>query len=849
MTYFTYRILGYNHDFGVVRIEGNKVISRDVVIFASQQIAAHIRLSIEEVLFISAKGEVAKLNLITANFTKREKLFSTYQRTNKLLLTSDGESIISLTNGSIIVIDPVSLKILKTYNVVLQGEDGVLRLKDYEDIKEPFEAKASAEQGRFLELTKANPKGPWPKRKWSWATSLSRWPINSGNIFRPEFRHQTASIRNSVIIAPYDIKRALNTKREETQKGTGLVRMNLRDETIAYEDLSGFDSAIPHHMTIKTISDDGKGFLADRHHVTRLETTTAKPKRLFGLGRPQVELEFQHHLEVWRIEKSATLDHHIPMGSIKPILYPEHPSKETKLKYPSLYKSRAKEALIDECRLEAAKLQYKNVFETMKWSEEKFKSDFSLALSKKNVELDQTLSIQLERLRNMHFAARPFMVDNFLDFALKVNASFIQEWQTKSLDEVQQKTLGWIKLSLTRLTQRAVAFEWKSIEDDIHIIEKMGTLRHISTQGEESNSYPIEGLARGLGDQRNHSFSRINESGLFVENTMNYGRFRKDGLIIDLPLRTEVQGEESIIPTQRIYDTESFKQDGDIAEKLARKSRRGYVTIRSKSPANLLTGLAKLTQEYAKHHEDIVLSNRWDAGLFHGKSLVLESEIAKILTSAKDPLAIPVLMNFVETVMQVSVQNGVIISPHPRDQKTGNVHWPVWHNDDGTQVGMPSVNAIIALSNTVPELALTFYRYRDFEHDVYTDDTGLCEDVLKHVTLDKSGVLKLLAITAFQFLATGRVENNLFAQHGMDRVATALENGQLSAKLAAQIFVDEVKGLEGELSWGDNLGPHGLVAQAVYGLDKSSSSKVAFGEAMLSLYPEAQDFLAEKKAG
>jgi len=847
MTYSTYRILGYNHDFGVVRIEGNNVALRDIVIFASQQIAAHIRLNIEEVLFISAKGEVAKLNLETTSIIQREKLFSTYQSKNKLLLTSDGQSIISLTNGSITVIDPASLKILNTYNAVLQGEDGVLRLKDYEDIKEPFEAKASAEHAQFTELKKASPKGPWPKRKWSWATSLRGWPINTGNVFRPEFGHQKASIRNNVIIAPFDIKRALNAKREGTSYGTGLVRINLEDETITFEELVGFDTAIPNRMTIKTISDDGRGFLADRHHISRLETTTAKSKRFFGLGRPQIELEFEYHLEVWRIEKNALQDHHISMGSIKPVLLPEQPSEETKLKYPTLYKTRAREALIDECRLEAAKLQYRNIFETMKWSEEKFKSDFSLALNKKNVKLDQKLTMNLERLLNMHLAARPFMVDNFLDFALKKNPNFIQDWQAKPLDEIQNKTLGWIKNSSRRLTHRCVAFEWKSFESDIYILEKAGNLRCISTQGEGSSSYSIEGLEQGLGDQSNHSLPRINESELLVENTMKYGRIR-DGLIIDLPLHTGVRGEESIILTRRIYDADSFKQDHDIAEKLARKSRRGYVTIRSKSPANLMKGLTKLTQEYANHHEEIVLSNRWDAGLFHGKSLVLESEIARVLTNAKDPAAIPVLINFVNTVMQASQKDSVAISPYPRDQNTGHVHWRVWHNDSFAQVGMPSVNAIIVLSETIPELALTYYRYRDFEHDVYTEENGLPNDVLPHVELDKPGVLKLLAITAFQFLATGRVENDLFAQHGMDRVANALENGQLSPKLAAQIFVDEVKGLEGELSWGDNIGSYGLVAQAVYGLDKSSPSKIAFGKEMLSLYPEAQDFLIEKMA-
>ena len=83
----------------------------------------------------------------------------------------------------------------------------------------------------------------------------------------------------------------------------------------------------------------------------------------------------------------------------------------------------------------------------------------------------------------------------------------------------------------------------------------------------------------------------------------------------------------------------------------------------------------------------------------------------------------------------------------------------------------------------------------------------------------------------------------------MDPVAIALENGQLSTKLASHISLDEIKGLGGKLSWGGNIGSHGLVAQAVYGLDKSAPGKVAFGEAMLSLYPEAQDFLADKMTG
>ena len=844
MTHLTYRILGYNHDFGVIRIEGLNSEPRDVVIFASQSIQGHLNLNADEVLFISKTGEAVKLNLTTAEITQKAKLFSHYSSNNRLFPLSDGKSVVSLATHEIAVIDYEALTVKRTFNVVIKDKDGVRRLKNYDDIKAPFEAEAAAEQDARLELQKTNPSGPWPGRKWAWASALYRWPTTDCDAFRLNLNIKLAAMRpDETLVAAFCTE---TSRTGQSSEKSGLIRIDLKTEIlnfVMFDETEGQPKA--HKMTFKAMSSDGMGLIMDSHHITRHEGVPEKSKRLFGLLKAKAKPIFEHHLDVWKIEDTLRFDYRISMGTTPAILDIECPLESDKQEYPRVYQIQLRESKIKTLRLDAIKAQFNTLYETMIWSEPKFKSDFRALLEKHKVEFDRPLTHEFETNKCMHFGYLDVGVESFLNMALKKNPNFISEWQDKPVDQQKSHMIETFSRTLSRLTEKSVGCMWHSIESDLFILQNTGRLRVVSPHDQSSQDLLIEDLAEGAPKKSKFEFHNNDKSALRVENILVYDSVQ-DGLLIDLPLKTIVKDGHNTIPTQRFYDAEAFKQEHELAEKLARKARKGYVAIRSKSSENLLKGLAKLTTEYAKYHEKIILSNRWDAGLFYKKSLVLEHQIARILVKEKDPTALPVLTAFVETVMRVAAKDVSPIPPFPRDLKTGHIAFSVFHTDDGTQVGMPSVNALIALSDSVPELALTFYRYRDFEHDVYTDDEGLLKDVLPHVSLEKPGVLKLLAITAFQLLATGRVENDLFAQKGMERVAAALESGALLPKLAAQIFVDEVKGLKGELSWGNNLGPHGLVAQAVYGLDKNSKGKQAFGEAMLELYPEAKTYLLEK---
>ncbi len=840
MTNLTYRILGYNLDFGVVRIESESADSRDVVIFASQSIEGQLRLNTEDVIFVSKTGETARLNLASGEITQRAKPFRHHGYHYKLFLSNDARHLISVSDRSISTVDLETLTPLRTFNAVLKDESGVLRLKNYEDIKAPFEQKAAEGHQRRLASQKENPEGPWFVNEWSWARELRFWPVNVGDAFRPGFSARDTALRaNGVLVAPLTTRNRPGTSSGEVAGGLGLVRIDLKSEILTFERLGGIDTKAPKRASFVALSDDGRGLLLDRNKILRRSGEPIKPKRLFGLGKRKGTCEFEHVLEVWRIEDTATFDRHVSMGTTPAILNPEKPSDETKRSHPTLYKKNMREFKIETCRLDAAKIQFPTVFETQIWSKEKFKSDFEALLKRRNIEIDRVLAKNLEQDHMLRFGLKTYVVESFLDMALDKNPEFLETLKNPLLEQ--------ILFSTRRFTQKSVGFEWQSIESDLHVLEQPGRVRRVASDMSQSDSHVFEGLKEEIDGQRRIKFARRNETSLYVESTHHYGWFR-DGLIIDLPLQIDASGGQDTVPTRRVFDGESFKAEHDLAEKLSRKARRGYVAIRSKSAKNLIAGLSKLTKDYAKYHKEMVLSARWDAGLFHKKNLVLETEIARILARENDPSALPVLTDFVETIMRVAAKDVSPIPPYPRDLIKGHVHWDVWHHDDGAQVGMPSVNALIALSERVPELALSFYRYRDFEHDTYTGEDGLLKDVLPHVSLEKPGVLKLLAIVSFQLLATGRVQNNLFAQHGMDRVAQALENGTLSPKLAAQIFTDEARGLQGELSWGENLGPHGLVAQAVYGLDKSSKATAAFGEAMLEIYPEAKSYLAEKMA-
>lgn len=722
MTHLTYRILGYNHDFGVVRIEGSGAVPRDVVIFASHAIAQKFQINDTLILFISNTGEFVELNLATATITKRAKPLKHFDSRYGLHLTADGHRFIAVSSGAIYTIDANSFALTHTYDCVMKDELGLMRLHTYEKIRHPFEALAKAEHEQIIAWTHANPDTPWDgKKEWFWALKHSYWPVNAGDICNLGGMSKMSRLRaDGRLILPYTKKSTDSNLPRNRTSGIGVAIIDLESETILFHDLSGFDPEQTSSGELTAVSGDGKGILIDNVHVT-VKPAPAKKKRLFGFGSKPEADEFEYSLELWSTDGQPAFKQRVP-----------------------IYKS------------------------------------------------------SLRSFRNV-----------------------IHE------------------------------LDWPTYDGPLYILGKLGKICQVSIgAGGYSPAYQISGMPEfGPQDRLSGgaylSLSRLSDDHLCVKYAP---RILQDTCYkIKVPLK--LCQAQTALQSKQSDPNETLKTDEELAKKLARKARRGYVTVRSKSPANLIVGLGKLSSEYAKAHSEIVLSNRWDAGVFHNKTLVLEHEIARLLTAAKDPAAIPILTKFIETIMRVSAKGITPIPPYPRDLKSGHVHWSVWHTDDGTQVGMPSVNALIALSDSVPELALTYYRYGDFEHDTYTADAGLPQDVLPHVSLNKPGVLKLLAITAFQFLATGRVEDDLFAQHGMDRVAEALGNGNLSPELAAQIFVDEVKGLKGELSWGDNLGPHGLVAQAVYGLDKSHKGKAAFGEAMLKIYPEARAYLLNHKTG
>ena len=863
MTDLNYHILGYNHDFGVIRIEGGNCSEKEVVVFPSQPITSSLRLNHREILFVSKVGECARLNLETGDITQKSKTFPHYHEENKLLIQEDGQTLCSVTNGGVSLIDLPSLTIKRTLNVVFTEDDGTLRLHDYDDIKGPYEAKAEEEKKLCDEHAKANPDGPWLKREWVWATTLRWWPENHSKQFRLSWDQKNAALQdNNTLVIPCKRKVLLEGEEKKETYKLGITRIDIKNETLKFEMLEGFSPPMPLSASVfRKMSSDGKALLLDRAALSLQDPTPSKFKKLFGAKRKSV---FEHHMEIWRIEDKMVLDRYVSLGTTPSQTQPLEPPKEQMVKYPELYRSNLREFEIDKCRLEAAKKQFKTVFESLAWSKEQFRSDFQKSLSRKKIKIDRKLEAEFKHGQRFKFETRSFIVENFLQKALIKKPDFLDAWRVRPLNQEQldiYRSLTSIRgyrstgKSLYRFIDKSVNFEWRSIHDPIHIIEKEGHLRIIKPQDTKSESFKIEGenLSLRPTSQFHASCSRHDGDNLFFQSTIFGGHSECDGFLIDLPISPISKEDKSYIPTQRVYDREKFVKDHEVAEKLARKARKGFITIRSKSAANLMNGLSKLTPEYAKYYDEIILSNRWDAGLYHKGNLILEKEITKTLTKAKDLTAIPVLADFIRAIMWVSAKktsgrDDLKIEPYPRNMDNKSLDWRVWHNDDGTQVGMPSVNALIALSKTVPELALTFYRYRDFEHDVYTDDTGLMEDVLPHVNLEKPGMLKLLAITSFQLLATGRVQNDLFAQHGMNLVAEALESGDLSPKLTAQIFVQEIKGMQGNLSWGQNLGPAGLVAQVVHGLDGSSSQIKAFGQAMLDIYPEAREFLEKKLA-
>ncbi|MEP1231504.1 MAG: hypothetical protein ABJG88_12580, partial [Litorimonas sp.] len=595
---------------------------------ASQSIQGHLHLNADEVLFISKTGEAVKLNLTTAEITQKAKLFSHYNSNNRLFPLSDGKSVVSLSTHEIAVIDYEALTVKRKFNVVIKDKDGILRLKNYDDIKAPFEAEAAAEQAARLELQKTNPSGPWPGRKWAWASALYRWPTTDCDAFRLNLNTKLAAMRpDETLVAAFCTE--LSRTGQSSEK-SGLIRIDLKTDIlnfVMFDETEGQPKA--HKMTFKAMSSDGMGLIMDADHITRHEEMPKKSKRLFGFRRVPSKPIFEHRLGVWRIEDTLRFDHHISMGTTPAILQPEEPSEDRRQKYPILYESDLIDLKIEALRLKVARAQFNTLYEELSWSTETFKSDFVSILRREKVVFDANLKRLLDRQfannAPVYFGNSSFVIENFLNQALKRNPNFVQDWQTKPMSETQFTIFEIITRALSRLTKSSVDFEWNSIDDTLYVLQKQGHLKVISTTTQLPTTYVIEGLPEGEDKVGRLKFSDKDSTCLKVTRTMHYGH-NKDSLLIDLPLKASLKNEQYTLPAHRIYNVKTFKQEHELAEKLSRKARKGYVPIRSKSSANLLKGLVKLTTEYAKYHEEIILSDRWDAGLFYKKSLVLEHE-------------------------------------------------------------------------------------------------------------------------------------------------------------------------------------------------------------------------------
>lgn len=330
---------------------------------------------------------------------------------------------------------------------------------------------------------------------------------------------------------------------------------------------------------------------------------------------------------------------------------------------------------------------------------------------------------------------------------------------------------------------------------------------------------------------RNSSWKEASRS-ITLSNTLeNKLRFTYPYACLDIPI-IDSEDINSTRTANLIYDRESFVAEDKVAIKLARKIRYGYVPIRSKSVDNFVTGLEKLTVEFIKHHDEIIIGNRWDPGLIYKNNLVDEYEIADLLIEQKAVKALPTLERFVQAIMDVQSAN----TDPTRD-------WHLWHNNNAGHIGAPTITAIIRLSKSVSPQALKFVRRRDFEHDVYMEDQALPVKILPFLDMKTPGLLNLITIVALQLLATGRVENNIFASHGMEVVKQAIISGELTPTHVASVMIEEVKLLNGNLSWASERGPHGLIAQTVYGLDRSEKWQDRLAIELLNQYPEAKAIL------
>ncbi len=404
----------------------------------------------------------------------------------------------------------------------------------------------------------------------------------------------------------------------------------------------------------------------------------------------------------------------------------------------------------------------------------------------------------------------------------------------------QSKYRDGIKGRIGGLSLAALAYDWPDGANLPRALMRDGSMRQMAI-GVLGPCRPVSGLERYA--ENIHTKARIEKLSSSRDIVLQMSNTVLSPDILALRIRGETLDtfEANIGPvaSEVVMTLAQTTAEHASATRLAKRYRPGRVTIKTINLTDLVGGVALLSQVYAKHHAEIVIGDRWDAALTHRTEILDEISWSRRIASKGNTTAIPVLDNFLRTVMTISQSNRCeTASEVPPSPAAGYAYWDVWHPDNNLQLGMATANALIRLSGTVPDRALTFYRHHDFEHDMFTGDEGLRLDVIPHVSITAPGVLNLYAVVGLQLMCTGRVGPDLFAEHGTRKIAAELSNGSLDPDLIAQIFVAEARALSGNLPWASHAGPEGILYAAVDALTAGSPWQARFADALRHCLPK-----------
>lgn len=829
------RQLGYAFDGGIIELSKSGVEICKIAIFSTHGISTHIFISETEVVFFSSSGQVANLDCNTGQITKRSQLPEGI-RAGKVLYNIERAEIIFITGGALYLICPYQLTVKFGFDFAQRMPEGHYKLVKFSDLQSKFKELSDKDREERIGLIKAataRGEAPdLPDYKWFQKDKKQTWSNNGEDYcnlsFAPNHAVQT---KNGTIILSY-----LYHVQGLRKKISGIAKISHEKQTVSFYDLPdqypGKDDYT--QTNVLAISPDGSYFITDHSefHTTLNDSSKLVPKkrRLFDRSAPQLIKKLPLALEVWDIRDVPKFNKLISTGSADyENLFPNR--VHTHWHLPNDWYDDEKRSHLNGAVVAAFKPQIKSIVERLTWSENDFGNAIVKEMKRRRLDMTDILNKGRCQEKGLKFSS---VIVNRLVYCELVNyishhsPDFFLKHYDSALSEEQQNVLDRI-WSVARFHghQNLVV----TISEDSKLVYAFQRSNHLVTINIDSGEKAVCSLENIPKADINHSWKQRSHTITLKPQAKDTLRLEYSYGCVDIAVSPiEVTPRAQIV--KLIYDYDRFRGEHKLAEIMARKIRQGYIEIRSKSSKNIIEGIQKLTIELRNHHTEIILSNRWDAGLGCKGAQIDEFTWAKVLIEENAIDALPTLHSFVQTVMDVQ-------SP----ETLSNPSWQVFHFDDQANVGAPAITCIIRLSKSVTHQILEFARHRDYEHENYFHDLALPEDILPYLDIRTPGLLNLVAITSLHYLATGRVENELFASRAMDFVKDGILSHKLTCKEVAQIFIAEAKAIESNIGWASKNGPHGLIAQVVYGLDRSQSWQENLAIELLSQYPKAKKFL------